>query len=148
MAWVWGRAGWSGVYWVANGLEKSPSKKYLAVIESKVKSKWEKQVLHNIAYVWSLERWFRWTYMQSKNGDTESREQTIGPHRGTREQDELGDLDWHIHTTWRRAWQPSPVFLPGESHGQRSLVGYSPQGCTESDTTKATYHTLQSVLRS
>ena len=26
---------------------------------------------------------------------------------------------------WRRAWQPTPVFLPGESHGQRSLVGYS-----------------------
>jgi len=29
---------------------------------------------------------------------------------------------------WRRAWQPTPVFLPGESHGQRSLVGYSPWG--------------------
>jgi len=27
---------------------------------------------------------------------------------------------------WRRGWQPTPVFLPGESHGQRSLVGYSP----------------------
>jgi len=27
---------------------------------------------------------------------------------------------------WRRAWQPTPVFLPGESHGQRSLVGYGP----------------------
>ena len=35
-----------------------------------------------------------------------------------------------------RKWQPTPVFLPGESHGQRSLVGYSPWGCTESDTTK------------
>ena len=31
--------------------------------------------------------------------------------------------------------QPTPVFLPGELHGQRSLVGYSPWGCTESDTT-------------
>ena len=30
---------------------------------------------------------------------------------------------------WRSAWQPTPVFLPGESHGQRSLVGYSPWGC-------------------
>ena len=30
---------------------------------------------------------------------------------------------------WRRKWQPTPVFLPGESHGQRSLVGYSPWGC-------------------
>ena len=28
--------------------------------------------------------------------------------------------------TWRRAWQPTPVFLPGESHGQRSLAGYNP----------------------
>ena len=28
---------------------------------------------------------------------------------------------------WRRKWQPTPVFLPGESHGQRSLVGYSPR---------------------
>ena len=33
---------------------------------------------------------------------------------------------------------PTPVFLPGESHGQRSLVGYSPLGPKESDTTKAT----------
>ena len=31
-------------------------------------------------------------------------------------------------------WQPTPVFLPGESHGQRSLAGYSPGGCQESDT--------------
>ena len=36
----------------------------------------------------------------------------------------------------RRAWQPSPGFLPGESHGQRSLVGYSPQGRKESDLTE------------
>ena len=36
----------------------------------------------------------------------------------------------------RRKWQPSPVFLPGKSHGQRSLVGYSPEGCKESDTTE------------
>ena len=37
---------------------------------------------------------------------------------------------------WKRAWEPTPVFLPGESHGQRSLAGYSPQGCKESDTTE------------
>ena len=29
---------------------------------------------------------------------------------------------------WRRKWQPTPVFLPGEVHGQRSLIGYSPWG--------------------
>ena len=39
---------------------------------------------------------------------------------------------------WRRAWQPTPVFLPGECHGQRSLVSYSPWGCQGSDTTEAT----------
>ena len=39
---------------------------------------------------------------------------------------------------WRRAWQPTPVFLPGESNEQRSLVGYSPLGQKESDTTKVT----------
>ena len=32
---------------------------------------------------------------------------------------------------WRRAWQLTPVFLPGESHGQRSLISYSPEGCKE-----------------
>ena len=37
---------------------------------------------------------------------------------------------------WRRAWQPTPVFLPGESNGQRSLVGYSLWGHKESDTTE------------
>ena len=37
---------------------------------------------------------------------------------------------------WRRAWKPTPVFLPGESHGQRSLVGYSPWGHTDTDMTE------------
>ena len=36
----------------------------------------------------------------------------------------------------RRQWQPTPVLLPGESHGRRSLVGYSPRGHKESDTTE------------
>ena len=39
---------------------------------------------------------------------------------------------------WRRAWQPIPAFMPGESHGQRSLVGHGLQGCEESDTTEVT----------
>ena len=37
---------------------------------------------------------------------------------------------------WRRAWQPTPVFLPREFHGQRSLAGYSPWGRKESDKTE------------
>ena len=43
---------------------------------------------------------------------------------------------------WRRKWQPTPVFLPGESHGQRSLVSYSPWGHTELDMTEVIEHTL------
>ena len=39
---------------------------------------------------------------------------------------------------WRRAWQPTPIFLPGESHGQRA--GYSPKGHKESDSTEVTEH--------
>ena len=43
---------------------------------------------------------------------------------------------WVGKIPWRRAWQPSPVLLPGESCGQRSLVGCSPQGHKESDMTE------------
>jgi len=37
---------------------------------------------------------------------------------------------------WRRAWQPTPVFLPGKSQGQRNLAGYSPLGVKEWDTSE------------
>ena len=40
---------------------------------------------------------------------------------------------------WRRKWQPTPVFLPGKSHGQRGMVDYSPWGCKESDVTDHTH---------
>ena len=40
---------------------------------------------------------------------------------------------WIGKSPWRRAWQPTPVSLPGESHGQRSLAGYSPQGHKDSN---------------
>ena len=39
-----------------------------------------------------------------------------------------GVYSWVGKIPWRRAWQPNPAFLPGESHGQRSLAGYSPMG--------------------
>ena len=47
---------------------------------------------------------------------------------------------WVRKIPWRRAWQPTPVFLPGESHRQRSLTGYSPQGHKELDMTEGTQH--------
>ena len=48
---------------------------------------------------------------------------------------------WVREISWRRAWQPIPVFLPGEFHGQRSLVAYSPRDRKETDMTKRLTHT-------
>ena len=45
---------------------------------------------------------------------------------------------WVGKIRWRRKWHPIPVFLPGESHGQRTQVGCSPQGRKKLDTTEAT----------
>ena len=57
---------------------------------------------------------------------------------------------WVGKIPWRRKWQPTPVFLPGESHGRRSLKGYSPQGpqgCKESDTTERLhFHFLSDII--
>ena len=45
---------------------------------------------------------------------------------------------WVRKITWRRAWLRTPVFLPGESHGQKNLAGYGLWGHTESDMTEVT----------
>ena len=45
---------------------------------------------------------------------------------------------WVGKILWRRKWQPTPVFLPEESHGQKSLAGYGPQGGKELDMTEVT----------
>ena len=47
---------------------------------------------------------------------------------------------------WRRKWHSTPVLLPGKSHGQRSLVGYSPWGRKESDTTERLHFTFTLLL--
>ena len=52
--------------------------------------------------------------------------------------DWASSLSLFTFTHWRRKWQPTPVFLPGESQGQGSLVGCCLWGCTESDTTEVT----------
>ena len=51
----------------------------------------------------------------------------------------LSDFTFTFHFMhWRRKWQPTPVFLPGESQGRGSLVGCRLWGCTESDMTEVT----------
>ena len=54
---------------------------------------------------------------------------------------------WVRKIPWRKAWQPIPVIFPGESHGQRSLAGFGPQGHKESSTTKqlSSWHILQTM---
>ena len=49
-----------------------------------------------------------------------------------------GFSPWVGKIPWRRAWQPTPVFLLENAHGQGSLVGYCPYSCTESDRTEST----------
>ena len=53
---------------------------------------------------------------------------------------DTGSIPGSRMTPWRRAWQPTSVFLPGESNGQRSLVGYSPWDLEEWNTTEVTEH--------
>ena len=49
---------------------------------------------------------------------------------------DLGLIPGSGRSPWRRPWQPTPVFLPGEFHGQRSLTSYRPWDHKESDTTE------------
>ena len=53
---------------------------------------------------------------------------------------------WGKKILWRKAWQSTPVFLPSESHGQRSLTGYSPWDGKELDTTEATWQAMSSKV--
>ena len=55
---------------------------------------------------------------------------------------------WVGKIAWKRAWQPTPVSLPGESHGQRSLAGYSPWGHKELDMTETTWRAYTLNLKS
>ena len=57
---------------------------------------------------------------------------SLGSHRVGHNWGDLAAASY----TWRRAWQPTLVFLPGESQEQRSMMGYSPWGLKESDTTE------------
>ena len=64
-----------------------------------------------------------------------------GAFHGGSEDKESGFDPWVGMIPWRREWQPTPVFLHGEFHGQRNLAGYSPWGHKELDTTEQLTHT-------
>jgi len=82
---------------------------------------------------------FRWSFLLQEGSNNRGRNDS--------------GLDWKMacrkikalfQKYWRRQWHPTPVLLPGQSHGWRSLVGYSPRGHKESDTTKR-LHFVQSL---
>ena len=59
---------------------------------------------------------------------------------------DVGSVPGFRKIPWRRAWQPTPLFLPGESHGQRSLVVCSLWNCKELDTTEQLIYTSCMVI--
>ena len=63
------------------------------------KSEREKQILYNIVYMWNLEKWYRWTYLQNRNRDTDVDNKLMDSKGGKDRWDELGDWDWHVYTT-------------------------------------------------
>ena len=62
-----------------------------------------------------------WAWLSFPGGSVGKESASNAGNAGRRESD-----PWVGKFPWRKAWQPTPVFLPRESHGQRSLVGYSP----------------------
>ena len=77
----------------------------------------------------TLARKIPWT--EEPGGLQSMGSQRVGHDSGT-------SLSLFTFMHWRRKWQPTPVFLPGESQGRGSLVGCHLSGCTESDTTEVT----------
>ena len=63
------------------------------------------------------------------SSETDTRFEVSCPFSVITDGEESGFDPWVGKIPWRRAWQPTLVSLPGESHGQRNLVGYSPWGC-------------------
>ena len=85
-----------------------------------------------------LARWFFWSQLD------------LLMHRWWVHGLAAGWLCWYwlySYMFWRRKWQPTLVFLPGESHGQRKLAGSSSWGCRESDTTEQLTLSLYIYLR-
>ena len=81
-----------------------------------------------------LSDWTDFIFHMGFLGGTSGKEPTYQCRRWKR----CGFDPWAGTIPWKRAWQPTPVFLPGESHGQRNLVGSSPWGCKDSERREVT----------
>ena len=90
----------------------------------------EINILYTLFYIWGISLAIRHLNPPAKVGDVK--------------RCKFGH--WVGKIPWRWKWQPTPIFLPGEFHGRRSLAGYSPWGHEESDTTEATKHECSSAI--
>ena len=80
----------------------------------------------------NLEKWYRWADLQGRNKDVSLVAQPV-KNLPAMPETRIQSLDWEYPLG--REWLPTPVFLPGESLGQRGLADYSPWGQKESDMT-------------
>ena len=81
--------------------------------------------------------WRATVHGATKGWTQQATEHTLSGRESTCQCRRHGFDPWVGKIPWRRKWQPTPVFLPGESDGQRSLAGYSPRGHKESETMTA-----------
>ena len=86
----------------------------------------QRQIPYDIAFMWNLKKWIQMSLFV-KQKQTHIHGKQI-----------FGFLSLFTFMHWRRKWQPTPMCLPGESQGWRSLVGCCLWGHTESDTTEVT----------
>ena len=122
---------WGGCYWVTilhllaiPLLSKYDNCDHQVFPQARVCSNQAKQLAEYIVLLW----WLRWSRICQKC-------------KRSRFSLQVGK------TPWRMAWQPTPVFLPGEAHAQRSLVGYSPWYLKESDTAEQLPNMLTHTLK-
>ena len=117
--------GWAWASWVP---EHGSSRWDLPVLPSLgMPSRGFALIDSSVTVIFQLSAWYLRLYLVGGIGfpRCHQQERTHLPMQETKEN--AGFSPWVRKIPWSRAWQPSPVFLPGEFHGQRSLVGYSPQ---------------------
>ena len=96
------------------------------------------QILQYFPHSFSQDVWYvasRYMRLAFAGGSEDKKKKNLPAMQKT------GFNPWAGKILWRREWQPTPVFLPGEFHGQRRLAGHSPWGCKESGTTERRSHT-------
>ena len=110
---------------------------HLPVFTQGASLKWEIRSVFSRKYKAGLHRWGKADHPSLDLGWGLLVTQTVEhPPNNAGDVKRCGCDPWLRKIPWRREWLRIPVFVPGESHGQWSLAGYSPWGCKESDTTE------------